>query len=777
MFISALPRVAQENINVPTHNRMKWTTILLALAMLVLPVGCRRDPNLRKQKYLESGNRYLTAKKYREAAIQYQNAIQIDARFADAHYKLAQAQMGLGNWNAAFIELRKTVELAPQNMEAEADLGSLYAAGRAWSDAEKIAQVILAAQPNSPDGHAILTTAYMGREDLPRALEEAKLALQAAPDRVDLLIAMGRIQTRLKNTNEAERFLRKAIQLNPLSVSARLALSELYAETGRLDLSERNLQDAIALAPNTTIYQSYSRFLFAQGRLADAERLLIDAKIKLKDDPAAYRLLADFYVATGANDKAIAEYAQLTRDHPGDNAVWVSYVGLLLNTSRLDEAKNLVDEALRKNKKNLDALILKGQYLNISGRSREALEVLEPAVRSDPENALAQLQLGDALAATGQTDRAERAWRDSANLNSSFAAAQERLANVAIAKHDFAQLKSAGESLVRLHPTSPEGYLAQALAAASQNDPRGAETFLNQAITAAPGRPEGYAKMGEFLASQKKFDAATRMYEQALEKNPGFAEALAGEVKILLTQKQPFPRVIARINAQIGKSPNTDAYWVLLAEAQNSAGDSASAASSLQKALGMNPKNARAMMLFAQLETARGNIDSAIATYERLAHLNSSDPTAEIVIGALEQARGNFGQAQKRFEKALAIRPDDPVASNNLAYLLLESGGNKDLALSLAQTARRGMPDNPSIADTLGWALYQKEVYGAAREMLEEAAKKAPANAAVQYHLGMTYAKTMDKARAQQHMKKALELAPNGPNASAIKQYLSANKG
>src|SRR5947208_10873671 len=54
----------------------------------------RRSSDL-KQKYLESGQRYYDRGKYREAAIQYENAIQVDARFAEAHYKLALAEMKL----------------------------------------------------------------------------------------------------------------------------------------------------------------------------------------------------------------------------------------------------------------------------------------------------------------------------------------------------------------------------------------------------------------------------------------------------------------------------------------------------------------------------------------------------------------------------------------------------------------------------------------------------------------------------------------------------------
>ena len=64
--------------------------LIVACSLLAFLVGCSRDPNVRKQKYFESGERYFAEGKYREAVIQYSNAIQIDTRFAQAHYQLSQ---------------------------------------------------------------------------------------------------------------------------------------------------------------------------------------------------------------------------------------------------------------------------------------------------------------------------------------------------------------------------------------------------------------------------------------------------------------------------------------------------------------------------------------------------------------------------------------------------------------------------------------------------------------------------------------------------------------
>src|SRR5437773_12566936 len=76
--------------------------------------GCSRDPNVRKQKYLESGQRYYDEGKYRESIIQFRNATQVDGRFVEAHYQLAQAYMKMQDWQHAYIELARTLELDPE---------------------------------------------------------------------------------------------------------------------------------------------------------------------------------------------------------------------------------------------------------------------------------------------------------------------------------------------------------------------------------------------------------------------------------------------------------------------------------------------------------------------------------------------------------------------------------------------------------------------------------------------------------------------------------------
>src|SRR5919204_531633 len=126
--------------------------VVLALAATSF-VACSRDPNVRKQKYFESGQRYFDKGKYREAAIQFGNAVQVDPRFAQAHYRRAQSFLKLQQWTQAYQELNRTVELEPDNYQPRIDLANLLIAGHDLKQAQEHTDFLLSKQPNDPQVH------------------------------------------------------------------------------------------------------------------------------------------------------------------------------------------------------------------------------------------------------------------------------------------------------------------------------------------------------------------------------------------------------------------------------------------------------------------------------------------------------------------------------------------------------------------------------------------------------------------------------------------------
>jgi Flp pilus assembly protein TadD len=104
---------------------------------------------------------------------------------------------------------------------------------------------------------------------------------------------------------------------------------------------------------------------------------------------------------------------------------------------------------------------------------------------------------------------------------------------------------------------------------------------------------------------------------------------------------------------------------------------------------------------------------------------------------------------------------------------MLEHGGNSDVALTLAQTARQKLPDSPSVADTLAWAYYKKGTYSLAIDLLEEAIKKAPDDPSFHYHLGLAYQKIDEKSKAKAHLERTLQLSPTFEHAADVRSTLA----
>src|SRR5882762_7926361 len=151
------------------HPMSRCSALRLRVAGLVLALlftGCSRDPNVRKQKYFESGTRYFDKGKYREAAIQYSNALQVDSRFAQAHYQLGETYLKLHDWNRAFQELSRSVELAPDNYAAQVDLANLLISTRNWKQAQPYLDVLRNKQPNNPQTFEAWANFYSAQDNL-----------------------------------------------------------------------------------------------------------------------------------------------------------------------------------------------------------------------------------------------------------------------------------------------------------------------------------------------------------------------------------------------------------------------------------------------------------------------------------------------------------------------------------------------------------------------------------------------------------------------------------
>ena len=102
---------------------------------------------------------------------------------------------------------------------------------------------------------------------------------------------------------------------------------------------------------------------------------------------------------------------------------------------------------------------------------------------------------------------------------------------------------------------------------------------------------------------------------------------------------------------------------------------------------------------------------------------------------SLEQA-GRWTEAKADLEAAMKLEPDNPLLLNFLGYGKLERGEDLDVAEAMIRKASALRPNDASITDSLGWALYKRGRLPEAIATLTRAAAGDPSQSEIHEHLG-----------------------------------------
>lgn len=754
--------------------------LTLALALIaVLSISCSLNPAARKQKYVASGQRYFDGGKYSEASIEFLNAVKIDPNDAQAHSLLGKSYLKLQQWPRAYDELKRATELDPANYAMRFDLAKLLVASGSFQAAREQIDLLTKDRPNDAKTHFISGTLLAAQGSYPAAIGEIQQAIAIDPSDWDSYLNLALMQMKNSQPDLAESNFKKAIELNPRAADAHTMLGNFYQFRGQFDKAENQFHAAIEVEPqDPNLRATLARLYIAENKKPEAEQLLERGKRDFPDNSIGYRMLGDFYYTSGDLNKALAEYANLFHDHPKDVEVENNYIQLLIVTNRFDDARKLDDEVLNKRPDDDKGLLYSGEIQIHDGRVNDAIATLQKLTKNNPSDAAAHDQLGVALQKYGDQESAEREWREAVRLEPDLADAQRSLALLAMHKGDMATLAEASTQLISLQPANPEGYALRAISEINRKQFTAAETDVQKSIATAPQSQLGYVQMGNLKFVEGQYNEAEKSYQQALDRDANSADALRGLMNSYIAQKQA-DKAIAVAEAQISKSPNNGNFYDLLGTAFfHNKKDLGAAETAFKKSAELNRENPDPVIKLGQLLASEGKIDDAIGTYRSGLTTFPREMNLYLLLGDLYQSKHDWPNAESAYQKALLVKPENPLASGKLAYVMLQSGENLDVALSLAQTARRGLPESPGVVDTLGLVYYQKGAYQSAIDFFQEALKlerdtKSPSNPQLHFHLGMAYAKSGQPSLARQQLQLVLKTDTNPTEVENARKQLA----
>jgi tetratricopeptide (TPR) repeat protein len=241
--------------------------------------------------------------------------------------------------------------------------------------------------------------------------------------------------------------------------------------------------------------------------------------------------------------------------------------------------------------------------------------------------------------------------------------------------------------------------------------------------------------------AQNKSDEALKILQAESEKAPGRVDLqlAIGNTAVRAGKLDLAIQTFNRLLGQVDKGRAQGDLYLRIGETYRRKGDSNSAVQALQKARETLPDN------IVVLSTLALVLDTAQRKPE----------------------------AKQVYEATLKLDPNNAMVLNNLAFLLAETGGDLDDALTKAQRAKQLQPALYEISDTLGWIYLKKNLSDNAIEIFRDLVSKQPNHSTYHFHLGMAYSQKGDKSKAIDQLKEALKYNPAPDEKDRIQQLIT----
>lgn len=752
----------------------------------------------RKVKYLNKAQAYYDNKNYDKARVELSNALQIDPKYPEARYLIGQVAEKRGELRDAFINYQNAVDESPKFSAARAALARLYvmagaldkatdlvdtglkddpqsyelmtihaailAQGGNLKDAIEVAEAAHKLAPTDELNVALLASFYKQNNQLDRAVELVSEAIKHLPNSIDLHIVLADLESNLNNLDGAQKQFEEIIKLDPKKLDYRVHLAQFFIFRKDLDGAEMVLRQAIKDLPDLQDAKlALVDFLWSQKSEEEAVKFVTELVSKEPKNGQLKVTLGTYLENQGKVDQAEQIFKEVIQNFGTDGAAFDARNRLaalyLMKRNKPQEASDLIEQVLKENARDNDALIMRANMALQKGDAVTAITDLRSVLRDQPTSVPLMRALAKAHLQNDEPSLAEEALRNALQSNPGDNAARKELAQLLVQQGKPDQARSLLDQLSKEKGGSDLEVLdSQFKAEMLSKDYIAAQKTAEKRQQLRPKEALGWYFAGLVAEGKADKNAARKQFEIALQKQPSGAEPLVALVRMDV-QEGKRAQAMQRLEKVLAANPAHAIALNLKGELFLLDKKLLPAELAFRKSVEASPDWWAPYRGVAQVLLAQQRINDAINIYlTGIQKVKKDSGILSTELASLYESVGKPEEAIKVYEQWLQREPKSSLAANNLAMLYLNYKNDKsslDRLVKLAEII--GNSSDPNLIDTRGWIRYKTGDYSGALTLLQQASKAAPQNRVMKYHLGMAQLKLNNVAEAKANLQAALK--------------------
>jgi putative PEP-CTERM system TPR-repeat lipoprotein len=571
----------------------------------------------------------------------------------------------------------------------------------------------LAAVPRSEVGHKLQAAIQLRAGQLLEASKSLERVSVRSEEDARLVRAVGVAVIRQGHADTGTRFLHRVVDKYPNDPLSRIRLGMARAEFGDYQGGVDELERAIAISPKLLAGE------FALGvthlRQGDSKKALeIAASLQQKHPktPFGFVLEGMAHVKEKRYPEAKAAFTKALEVAPGDPIASHGLATLAILDRDTDQARRLLENAIAKHPKNVQAFRMLTELDLRTGQIQKAEERLKTALDNDRDYHALRLVLG-------QVYLLQRKWELALKL------AQE--------------VSSKATNVAGLH------YL-EGIAQLQMGRPNLAVVSLSKVTKLAPGVAAGYFQLALAYEQLGNLDRAMQALGAGMKLNPDYVPGKFTRARLLV--KNGKPDVAQAILSKLSVTyPNDPEIEVVRGDLAMARGLPKEAVARYKSALSKAETNF-ILVRVALAEIAAGNRAEAFRALNLWIARFPNDRYTLLVLADALLAAGEFAKASAHYQTVLKQEPKNFIVLNNLAWTSLQAG-DPDSAAGYVTRAVELSPSNPEILHTYALILLRQGRAEEAVRKMTEARNRAPRSPSIRLGLAKAYManKQADMAR------------------------------